>query len=99
MLFFVGRGLFKADQLMFAVHVVHGMRSEEFQENEWECFVGDIVDTSKKEPAGFPDWANPDRMSAFRLLDDNVGDFMSGLDLSDKSTWKKYARSPKYGSM
>jgi len=87
--------LFKADRLMFALHVVHGMRLEDFEENEWEVFVGDIVDTSKEDPADFPEWANSDRKSAFRLLVNNLGDFIPGLDLADKATWQKFGRSAK----
>uniref|UniRef100_H2M4S9 Cytoplasmic dynein 2 heavy chain 1 n=1 Tax=Oryzias latipes TaxID=8090 RepID=H2M4S9_ORYLA len=40
---YVCRSLFKADQLMFAMHFVKGMHPELFLENEWEVFVGSIV--------------------------------------------------------
>jgi dynein heavy chain 2 len=39
-LYFVGRALFKADRPMFALHLVHGMKADAFEENEWEAFIG-----------------------------------------------------------
>ncbi|KAH8074196.1 dynein light chain binding protein [Aureococcus anophagefferens] len=41
--FFVGRGLFKADRCMFALHVVHGMHAEHFLDHEWELFTGELA--------------------------------------------------------
>uniref|UniRef100_A0A3P8WNV8 Cytoplasmic dynein 2 heavy chain 1 n=1 Tax=Cynoglossus semilaevis TaxID=244447 RepID=A0A3P8WNV8_CYNSE len=40
---YVCRSLFKADQLMFAIHFVKGMYPELFQENEWDVFTGSVV--------------------------------------------------------
>ena len=40
---YVGRSLFKDDQLMFALHLVHEMHPDLFQESEWEVLIGDIV--------------------------------------------------------
>jgi len=69
-LFYVGRGLYKADRLMWAVHLVHGMHEDIFGEGEWSVLMGDVIDTDTDggEPYGFPAWATEDRHSAFRIL-------------------------------
>jgi dynein heavy chain 2 len=36
----VSRSLFKADRLMFALHLAHGMHPDQFEDGEWEFFVG-----------------------------------------------------------
>ena len=36
---YVCRSLFKADRLMFAMHMVHGMKPEMFEENVSDVFV------------------------------------------------------------
>jgi dynein heavy chain 2 len=38
----VTRSLFKADRLMFALHLVHCMRPELFEEREWPFFTGEL---------------------------------------------------------
>ena len=42
-LFYIGRSLFKADRLMWGLHLVRAMYPHMFQENEWEVFTGTIV--------------------------------------------------------
>ena len=49
--FFVGRGLFKADRCMFALHLVHGMHAEHFLEREWELFTGELAPDSGSDTA------------------------------------------------
>ncbi|XP_075905861.1 cytoplasmic dynein 2 heavy chain 1 [Nelusetta ayraudi] len=52
---YVCRSLFKADQLMFAVHFVRGMRPQLFQDNEWDVFTGAVVgEMFKKEVTALP---------------------------------------------
>lgn len=69
--FFVGRGLFKADRCMFALHLVHGMRPNQFLDGEWELLTGEIgatVEGAAAPPRGFPEWAATDRAPAFAAL-------------------------------
>ena len=40
---YVCRSLFKAHRLMFAIHLIHGVCPELFQEKEWEVFSGQLV--------------------------------------------------------
>uniref|UniRef100_A0A8C9YGF2 Cytoplasmic dynein 2 heavy chain 1 n=1 Tax=Sander lucioperca TaxID=283035 RepID=A0A8C9YGF2_SANLU len=51
---YVCRSLFKADQLMFAMHFVKGMYPELFQESEWDVFTGSIVGEMFKKETTFP---------------------------------------------
>ncbi|KAK2497870.1 hypothetical protein MC885_001482, partial [Smutsia gigantea] len=46
--------LFKADQLMFALHVVRGMHPELFQENEWDTFTGVVVGDMLRKAIALP---------------------------------------------
>ena len=42
-LYYIGRSLFKADRLMWGLHLVRAMYPHMFQENEWELFTGAVV--------------------------------------------------------
>ena len=42
-LFYIGRSLFKADRLMWGLHLVRAMYPHMFQESEWELFTGVLV--------------------------------------------------------
>ncbi|MGH0159576.1 UNVERIFIED_CONTAM: hypothetical protein FKN15_075087 [Acipenser sinensis] len=72
---YVCRSLFKADQLMFALHFVRGMHPELFQENEWDAFTGLIVgdmirknDTQKSLREQIPSWIDQERVGAVALF-------------------------------
>jgi len=62
---YVCRSLFKADRLMFAMHLVHGMHPSLFQDLEWEAFIGQLVpemfrrqESIKKMRDGLPSWCD-----------------------------------------
>lgn len=40
---YVARALFKADRLIFAMHLTYGLNSEQFFPNEWEFFLGQLA--------------------------------------------------------
>eukprot|EP00753_Platysulcus_tardus_P014516 PLAT4386.4.p1 GENE.PLAT4386.4~~PLAT4386.4.p1 ORF type:complete len:4448 (-),score=2754.09 PLAT4386.4:79-13422(-) len=93
---YVGRSLFKSDLLMFALHLVHGMHPDEFGEDEWEFFVGDLVpDLSSAVPRGFPDWAAAERAPMFRLLQSTFPRVVDRLELSADEVWRRWSRSPE----
>ena len=104
-LYFVGRSLFKADRLMWGLHLVRSMYPHMYGENEWELFTGDIVsgidgDNVEGKSGGgasrnFPQWASSSRCAAFALLETTFPRFVSGLNLSDTSLWGRWARSPE----
>jgi dynein heavy chain 2 len=93
-LFYVGYGLFKADRLMWAVHLIHGMREDEFQENEWDYFVGDIVDVDKGPCDKLPKFAEEEQGSLFRVMSKTFPEMVEKLKFGDKQ-WNKWATNPQ----
>jgi len=68
---YVCRSLFKADRLMFAMHLVHRMHPSLFQDLEWEAFIGQLVpemfrrqESIKKMQHGLPSWCDSERTLA-----------------------------------
>ncbi|XP_024132434.1 cytoplasmic dynein 2 heavy chain 1 [Oryzias melastigma] len=89
---YVCRSLFKADQLMFALHFVKGMHPELFLENEWEVFVGSIVgEMFKKEE--FPAWIGQERHGAVAVLKATFPALHQTLCLSDSDLWLSFMQS------
>ena len=80
-----------------------------FQDNEWELFTGEIVGGISEGKSGggkssgsnrgssrnFPDWAAPDRIGAFELLESNFPRFVSNLQFNDAEIWGRWSRSPE----
>ncbi|XP_073719558.1 cytoplasmic dynein 2 heavy chain 1 [Misgurnus anguillicaudatus] len=97
---YICRSLFKADQLMFALHFVKGMNPELFQENEWDVFtgliVGDVVrktDSQKSLREQFPSWIDQERLTAVALLKTTFPVFYQSLCLNDTDLWLPFSRS------
>ncbi len=79
----MGRGLYKVDRLMWAVHLVHGMHQELFGKGEWSVMMGDVIDPDANggKPPGFPDWGTDDRWGAFRVLKDACPEAVDNLQV------------------
>ena len=93
-LYFVGRGLFKADRHMFAMHLVHGMHASHFRAKEWEYFVGELPKSvDKPRGAQFPGWATRDREAAYNQFAEHFGPLLSLLELGNQSKWGRACRS------
>ncbi|XP_065136472.1 cytoplasmic dynein 2 heavy chain 1 [Paramisgurnus dabryanus] len=97
---YICRSLFKADQLMFALHFVKGMNPELFQENEWDVFtglvVGDVVrktDSQKSLREQFPSWIDQERLTAVALLKTTFPVLYQTLCLNDTDLWLPFSRS------
>ena len=91
---FVGRALFKADRLMFALNLIKRMHSDHFQPKEWEAFTGVLVSSvSEGTPKGFPGWASSERQGAYRLLQENLPHLVTMLELENNSKWSKFSTS------
>jgi len=92
---YVTRSLFKADRLAFAIHLVHGLYPEMFQENEWEAFIGILVsETSDANDAGvsLPNWISSDRGPFLAKLKTNFPTLYDTLQLNDNSIWSAFSR-------
>jgi dynein heavy chain 2, cytosolic len=93
-LYYVGRALFKADQPMFALHLVKEMYPEHFQAKEWEIFTGALVaSVSDVVPKGYPAWAPSERKDAFRLLSEQVPHLVNALELDNTAKWQRFSTS------
>uniref|UniRef100_W5MJK1 Cytoplasmic dynein 2 heavy chain 1 n=1 Tax=Lepisosteus oculatus TaxID=7918 RepID=W5MJK1_LEPOC len=97
---YVCRSLFKADQLMFALHFVKGMHPELFQENEWDAFTGLIVgdtirktDTHKSLREQIPSWIDQDRVGAVALFKNTFPSLYQNLCLDDADLWVTFSCS------
>ncbi|KAH3759574.1 cytoplasmic dynein 2 heavy chain 1 [Pelomyxa schiedti] len=89
---YVCRSLFKADRLVFAMHLVHATKSHFFQPKEWEYFIGQISETSSRSDS-FPSWAPKDRRNAFTELEALFPRVTQSLQLSQTEVWASWAVS------
>ncbi|UJR10563.1 hypothetical protein I4U23_014763 [Adineta vaga] len=85
---YITRSLFKADRLMFAMHLVHGMFSKKVPENEWEHFIGLSV-ADVKETRALPSWVNEERAFDVASFRTNFSQLFSNLRFDDDS-WSKW---------
>ncbi|XP_069942834.1 cytoplasmic dynein 2 heavy chain 1 isoform X1 [Cherax quadricarinatus] len=94
---YISRSLFKADRLMFALHLVHGMYPELFRENEWEAFIGQLVTDVRTDATevkeALPKWIDEERAFAISLLKQTFPTMYEMLHLDDLSMWSGFARS------
>ncbi|XP_068211563.1 cytoplasmic dynein 2 heavy chain 1 [Palaemon carinicauda] len=94
---YISRSLFKADHLMFGLHLVHGMYPDLFQENEWEALTGQLVTdvrTDGAEPKeSLPNWIDEERAFAVMLLKQTFPNLYSMLNLEDLTLWASFASS------
>ena len=96
---YVCRSLFKADRLMFALHLVHGMLPKLFDKDEWGMFTGQLVsesallrrqDSLRNEA---PIWIEPEKAMAVSTLKSNLPSLFNSLDLGNAELWKTFAKS------
>lgn len=89
---YVCRSLFKADRLMFAMHLAHGTKPELFAENEWEALTGILV-ADVKGDSSVPSWVDEERKVAVAALKANFPRLYQNLDLDNTGLWSNFARS------
>uniref|UniRef100_A0A4W3JMF3 Cytoplasmic dynein 2 heavy chain 1 n=1 Tax=Callorhinchus milii TaxID=7868 RepID=A0A4W3JMF3_CALMI len=94
---YVCRSLFKADQLMFALHFVRGMHPELFQENVRHtiyCFNGTVLlDSQKSVRESIPSWINQERVGILAVLKTTFPALYQMLCLEDTDLWLTFSRS------
>ena len=92
------RSLFKADRLMFALHLVHGMHPEMFNESEWELLTGQIVtDTMLRRQESqqamaekYPSWISAELVPAVALLESATPALFREMHLEDENLWSNF---------
>uniref|UniRef100_A0A8V5FZY3 Dynein heavy chain ATP-binding dynein motor region domain-containing protein n=1 Tax=Melopsittacus undulatus TaxID=13146 RepID=A0A8V5FZY3_MELUD len=94
---YVCRCLFKADQLMFALHFVRGMHPELFQEN---CFTKICVtfvflnkDSQRSVRDQIPSWIEQDRAWAVASLKISLPGLYQTLCFEDEGLWHTFSQS------
>ncbi len=97
---YVSRSLFKADRLMFALHLAHGMHPEHFQDKEWEAFTGQLVpemfrrqESVKQMKESLPTWIDSERVVAIGQLKANFPTLYNNLELASLEKWTAFART------
>ncbi len=93
---YIARSLFKSDRLTFGVHLVHGMYSEHFAVNEWDAFVGLLVDDAKDHnDAGVsvPSWVDEDRRAAVGRFRANFPNLFSSAALDEAGIWSAFSKA------
>ena len=96
---YVCRSLFKADRLMFALHLVHGMHPRLFHDNEWDAFVGRLViefrrqESMKQMREAVPAWCDAERAAEISQLKSNFPTLFNGLDLHATEMWASFGRT------
>ena len=96
----VCRSLFKADSLVFALHLVHGIHPELFQDKEWEVFTGQLVEglfrrqeSVKQMKDSLPSWCNSEQATQLSSLKSNFPTLYSNLELSNVNVWSTFSHS------
>jgi dynein heavy chain 2 len=67
-LLMVSRAVFKADRLVFALHLCHAIRPKLFEDREWEIFQGSVGQSISDGKSLAPTWVPRERLAAFGNL-------------------------------
>ena len=99
---YICRSLFKADRLMFALHLAHGMHPKLFQPNEWEAFTGQLVpDTLRRQESikqmkeSVPSWCSQEQALAVFQLKSSFPNLYPNLGLHSKEVWSTFLKHPR----
>eukprot|EP00744_Colponema_vietnamica_P004717 GILI01006991.1.p1 GENE.GILI01006991.1~~GILI01006991.1.p1 ORF type:complete len:1793 (-),score=552.22 GILI01006991.1:127-4830(-) len=92
----VSLGLFKADRIEFAMHVVHHFFPEAFPDKHWAAFTGSLIGDEEKAAARLPKWAFASSKVAFSsiLALEDASDLIEKWKLSDSSFWESWILDP-----
>ncbi|XJO78526.1 hypothetical protein BDV3_002952 [Batrachochytrium dendrobatidis] len=92
---YISRSIFKADQQMFALHMIHELHPTLFGPQEWELFIGQVVLVEVEEKSiEIPDWVPEERRPYFRQLQTLLPNLSQSLGFGDKEIWINWISSP-----
>ena len=74
----IGRSLFKADRLTYALYFVKGVYPEFFGLNEWEFFNGQST-ASTESHIRLPSWVSQDRKDIFAMFVNSFANLVANL--------------------
>jgi hypothetical protein len=87
------------NRLMFAMHFAHMLYPGLFAPNEWEFFLGELVDTALPTSTidtgvALPVWAAPDRTAVFRTFNSTFPHLVKQCRFHDDMVWRRWAENP-----
>lgn len=88
----IGRSLFKADRLTYALYFVKGVYPEFFGLNEWEFFNGQST-ASTESHIRLPQWVSKDRKDIFAMFVNSFANLVANLQLDNEQMWAQFAHS------
>ena len=98
---YICRSLFKADRLMFALHLAQGMQPQLFQPNEWEAFTGQLVagtirrqESIKQMKESAPSWCSQEQAVEINHIKSNFPSLYSSLGLHNRDAWSAFVKHP-----
>uniref|UniRef100_A0A8D8QIW2 Cytoplasmic dynein 2 heavy chain 1 n=2 Tax=Cacopsylla melanoneura TaxID=428564 RepID=A0A8D8QIW2_9HEMI len=89
---YVCRSLLKSDRFMFALHLIHHMYPNQFQDNEWELLTGSVVGSDTKPTDPLPNWINADRSFNVLLLQSALPPLYAKLNLASEKDWTSFMK-------
>jgi dynein heavy chain 2 len=97
---YVCRSLFKEDRLAFALHFIHGMRPELFNDQEWEMATGQIVvdifrrqESIKSLKESLPSWIDSESAVSVSDLKRTFRNLYQSLCLDNSDLWLTFSQS------
>ncbi len=90
---YISRSLFKADRLTFGVHLVNGMYPKMFSANEYESFLGLLVEGGAGSGDSAPGWVQPERKAAVARLKASLRQVFDTAQIEDGGLWQNFASS------
>lgn len=97
-LFYVSKSLFKSHQLLWSIFIIHGMKPEYFEPQEWELFIGEIVpDPSQVNSRELPSWVPSESASNYFLIKNSFKNVFQkgGLSSDEWKSWISNAECEK----
>eukprot|EP00056_Hartaetosiga_gracilis_P017754 m.8317 g.8317 ORF g.8317 m.8317 type:complete len:4146 (-) comp6080_c0_seq1:66-12503(-) len=100
----VARSLFKRDRTIFAMHLVHGLFSDEFEGNEWNVLLqpttasasakGGKQTSSSMDKRLAPGWVPLESVPSLLYVLENTSGLSQAAQLNDEGVWRDWLRHP-----
>ncbi|EGR28544.1 hypothetical protein IMG5_173090 [Ichthyophthirius multifiliis] len=81
--------IFKQDRLMFALHLVHEMYQEQFQNNEWDFLLGNAPIVIESKQINTPKWASQYSKDLYASFVNSFQKLNSSINFNDKD-WENW---------
>jgi dynein heavy chain 2 len=87
----ITRSLFKADRLMFCLHLVHCLFPERSTAEEWSFFTDSlVVNDTQNSTILLPSWANKQSSAPFSLFSQAFPALVRQAQLANESLWARW---------